>query len=154
MQCLKAIWRILAICSDWTSFDFQFNFFEQSAPKNSNLNVLCSWVLANHPRLNHLKLSRRSVLNFKFSGHNFLWSMICLMNVQQNSEINVRGQNISTPVSPVYVECDKMYRPKVCVQEFLYFVPCLDIQPELSEESVRTTILHAKKLLQVAKHFK
>ena len=28
---------------------------------------------------------------------------------------------------------DKMYRSKVCVQEFWYFVPGLDIQPEISE---------------------
>ena len=27
----------------------------------------------------------------------------------------------------------KMYQSKVCVQEFWYFVPALDIQPEQSE---------------------
>ena len=35
--------------------------------------------------------------------------------------------------TPIYVECDKIYRRKVCVQEFLYFVPGLDIQPEQSK---------------------
>ena len=42
----------------------------------------------------------------------------------------MRSENISTPI---YVECDKMYRSMVCVQEFLYFVPGLDIQPEQSK---------------------
>ena len=41
-----------------------------------------------------------------------------------------RGENILTPI---YVECDKMYRSKVCVQEFSYFVSGLDIQLEKSE---------------------
>ena len=35
--------------------------------------------------------------------------------------------------SPIYVEYDKMYRSKVCAQEFWYFVPGLDIQLEQSE---------------------
>ena len=38
-------------------------------------------------------------------------------------------ENISTPIN---VECDKMYQSKVCVQEFSYFVPGLDIQLEQS----------------------
>ena len=42
----------------------------------------------------------------------------------------VRSENISTPI---YVKCDKMYRSKVCVQEFSYFVSGLDIQLEKSE---------------------
>ena len=41
-----------------------------------------------------------------------------------------RGENILTPI---YVECDKMYRSKVCVQQFKYFVSALDIQLEQSE---------------------
>ena len=42
----------------------------------------------------------------------------------------MRSENISTPI---YVECDKMYRSKVCVQEFSYFVSGLDIQLEQYE---------------------
>ena len=42
----------------------------------------------------------------------------------------VQSENISTPI---YVECDKMYQSKVCVQEFWYFVSGLDIQLEKSE---------------------
>ena len=42
----------------------------------------------------------------------------------------VQSEKISTPI---YVECDKMYRSKVCVQEFSYFVSGLDIQVEKSE---------------------
>ena len=39
-------------------------------------------------------------------------------------------ENILTPIA---VECDKMYRSKVCVQQFSYFVSGLDIQLEQSE---------------------
>ena len=44
----------------------------------------------------------------------------------------VQSENITTPI---YAECDKMYRlkSKVCVQEFSYFVSGLDIQLEQSE---------------------
>ena len=42
----------------------------------------------------------------------------------------VQSENISTQI---YVECYKMYQSKVCVQDFGYFVPGLDIQPEQSE---------------------
>ena len=31
----------------------------------------------------------------------------------------MRSENISTPI---YVECDKMYQSKVCVQEFSYLL--------------------------------
>ena len=49
----------------------------------------------------------------------------------------MRSENISTPI---YVECDKMYLSKVCVQEFSYFVSGLDIQVE------STIVLYAKKI--------
>ena len=42
----------------------------------------------------------------------------------------MRIEDISTPF---YVECDKMYQSKVCVQENSYFVSGLDIQDEKSE---------------------
>ena len=42
----------------------------------------------------------------------------------------VQSENISTPI---YVEYNKMYWSKVCVQQFWYFVSGLDIQSELSE---------------------
>ena len=44
----------------------------------------------------------------------------------------MRIKNISTPF---YVECNKMYRSKVCAQEFSYFVSGLDIQLEQSENN-------------------
>ena len=44
--------------------------------------------------------------------------------------VHWQSEDISTPI---YVECDKMYRSKVCVQEFSYFVSGLDIQLEKSE---------------------
>ena len=42
----------------------------------------------------------------------------------------MQSENISTPI---YVEFDKMYLSKVCVQEFTYFVSGLDIQLEQSK---------------------
>ena len=52
------------------------------------------------------------------------------MSVAQKLCNSVRSENISTPI---YVECDKICRSKVCVQEFWYFVSGLDIQLEQSE---------------------
>ena len=57
----------------------------------------------------------------------------------------MRSENISTPI---YVECDKMYRSKVCVQEFWYIVSGLDIQPEQSENNKPA----AKRRFQVARN--
>ena len=71
-------------------------------------------------------------------------SMSCSMSIEQKL---CKVKNISTPIC---VECDKMYRFKVCVQEFWYCLPGLIFNLSYP----RSTILHAKKLLQVAKHFK
>ena len=55
----------------------------------------------------------------------------------------VQSENISTPI---YVECDKMYLSKVCVEELSYFVSRsgVDIQLEQSENDspVRKEIGH------------
>ena len=46
----------------------------------------------------------------------------------------MQSEDISTPMmSPIYVECDKLYLSKVCVQKFSYNVSGLDIQLEQSE---------------------
>ena len=50
----------------------------------------------------------------------------------------------------IYVECDKMYRSKVCVQEFSYSVSGLDVSIYLNNP--RTTVLYVKNRLQVAKY--
>ena len=42
----------------------------------------------------------------------------------------VQSENISTTI---YVKCDKVYRSKVCVQEFSYFVSGLKMELEKSE---------------------
>ena len=63
----------------------------------------------------------------KLSVLTFSRSMSCSMSIEQKI---VQSENISTPI---YVECNKMYRSKVCVQEFSYFVSGLDIQLEQSE---------------------
>ena len=44
--------------------------------------------------------------------------------------MSMGSENILTPI---YLECDKMYQSKVCVQEFSYFVSGLDIQVEKFE---------------------
>ena len=58
----------------------------------------------------------------------------------------VQSENISTPI---HVECEKMYRSNICVQEFWYFVSGLDIQngsPVLCVQDCRSRIvLYAKK---------
>ena len=61
-------------------------------------------------------------------------------------------ENIS---APIYVECVKMYQLKVCVQEFWYCVPGLDIQPELSEivNSACKKAVAGCKTLQVVRLF-
>ena len=58
--------------------------------------------------------------------------MSCSTSNERNchSVLSVLSENIS---NPIYVKCDKMYQPKVCVQEFWYFVPGLDIQHEQPE---------------------
>ena len=50
----------------------------------------------------------------------------------------MRSENISTPI---YVECDKMYGSKVCVQESR--ISCLALIFNLKNQS--TTVLYAKK---------
>ena len=42
----------------------------------------------------------------------------------------MQSENISTPI---YVEFEKTYPSKVCVQEFWYIMSGLDVQPEKSE---------------------
>ena len=59
----------------------------------------------------------------------------------------MQSENISTQI---YVECNKMYQSKACVQKFWYFVPGIDNQPEQSENDN----LALKKQLPVAKHVK
>ena len=60
----------------------------------------------------------------------------------------VQSENISTPI---YVGCDKMYQFKVCVQEFWYCLPGLDIPPELSkiDNSARKKAVEGCETLQV-----
>ena len=39
----------------------------------------------------------------------------------------------SENITSNYLECNKMYLSIICVQEFWYFVPGIDIQPEQSK---------------------
>ena len=55
-------------------------------------------------------------------------------------------ENISTQI---YVECDKIYQSKDCVQEFWY----LGVALIFNLSNLRMTILHSEQLL-VAKHVK
>ena len=49
----------------------------------------------------------------------------------------MQSEDISTQI---YVECDKMYRSKVCVQEFSYIVSGLDIQVKKSKYNSPTLL--------------
>ena len=52
----------------------------------------------------------------------------------------MQSEDISTPI---YVECNKMYWSKICVQEFSYIVSGLDIQLEKSvQQSCKQKIGH------------
>ena len=84
------------------------------------IHLLCYW-----PTIHYLILKicpKYQVISSHFFKVNDLLNEHCAKIVQ--------SENISTPI---YVECDKMYWSKVCVQEFWYWLPSLDIQPELSE---------------------
>ena len=113
---------------DMTSFDFRFE--EQYC--FVNIHLLCY-----RPTI-HNSISRICPKFQVVSSHLFevdelldeLWAKIA------------RSENISTPI---YVERDKMYRSKVCVQEFSYFVTnsCLALIFKLKNPS--TTVPYAKK---------
>ena len=93
---------------DRTSFDFLFEeFFEQSAFVNNHL--LCSLISSSQFLLFWGRWAAR-------------WTL----------SKNCARWNFSTPI---YVECDKMYWSKVCLQEFWNFVSGLDIQSEQSENN-------------------
>ena len=56
----------------------------------------------------------------------------------------MQDENISTPI---YVQCDNIYRQKVCSQEFWYFMAGL----EINLSNPRTTILRATNRLMIAR---
>ena len=95
-----------------------WRFFEQSAFVNNHL--LCYW-----PTI-HNSISKICPKFQVLSSHFFEVDEL----LDEHWAKIVQSENISTPI---YVECDKMYRSKVCVQEFSYFVSGLDIQLEKSE---------------------
>ena len=102
----------------WSSFDFRFSelfFFV-------NNHLQCKWQTI-HNLISKI-CPKFQVLCTQFFKVN---ELLC-----EQWEKIVWSENISTPMSPIYVECNKMYRPKIWVQEFWYCVPGLDIQLELS----------------------
>ena len=106
-----------ALTGQATSFYFQFQDFFSNLP----LQIFIYCVTDQ----SSITGSWRSVLHFKLSVLTFtdLEQLVELLNEHCASE------NISTPI---YVECHKMYQPKVCVQEFSYFMSGLDNQFEQS----------------------
>ena len=102
-----------------------WSFFEQSAFVNNY--SLCYW-----PTI-HNSISKICPKFQVLSSHFFKVDELC-----SNQQLNeywvkiVQSESISTPI---YVQCDKMYSSKVCVQEFWFFVPGFDIQPEQSENN-------------------
>ena len=95
-------------------------FFEQSS--FVNIHLLCYWPTI-HNSISKICPRFQAINSHIFEIDELLnehWAKI------------VQSENISTPI---YVECDKMYRSKVCVQEFSYFVSGLDIQLEQSKNN-------------------
>ena len=111
-----------------------WRFFEQSA--FVNIYLLCYWPTVHN--LISKSCPKIQVINSHFFKVNEL--------LNEHWENIVQSENISTPI---YVECDKIYRSKVCVQEFLYIVSGLDIQFEKSEYD---SPVCQKNRLQVAKY--
>ena len=72
--------------------------------------------------------------------------MSCSVRLCEQWAKFVWSENISTPI---YVDCDKMYWAKVCIQEFWYYLGLI-----FNLSYLRSTILQATKGLQVVKHFK
>ena len=95
-----------------------WRFFELSELVTNHL--LCYW-----PTIDNL-ISKICPKFQVFSFH--LFEVDELLN--QHWARIVRSENISTPI---YVECNKMYQSKVCIQDFWFFVSGLHIQPEQSE---------------------
>ena len=119
-------------CDDWKPCSDQrwhdelrssiWRFFEQSS--FVNIHLLCYW-----PTI-HNSISK-IFPKFQVLTPQYFWGRWAARWVLDEHWAKiVRSENISTPI---YVECDKMYRSKVCVQELSYFVSGLDIQFEQSE---------------------
>ena len=59
--------------------------------------------------------------------------MSCSMSKEQKlCKLALQSEDISTPI---YVECDKMYRSKVCIQEFWYCLSSLEL-PLISTRAI------------------
>ena len=95
-----------------------WRFFEQSS--FVNIHLLCYW-----PTI-HNSISKICPKFQVISSHFF--EVDELLN-EHWAKI-VWSEIFSTPI---YIKCNKMYRSKVCVQLFSYFVSGLDIQLEKSE---------------------
>ena len=126
------------VCSD-------FRWRRAKAWKRCQLEA-CFWIDSNQSL--QPNWSRRSVLNFKLSVLTFSWAARISSSIfieQKLCEVKYFNSNISTTI---YVECDKMYRSKFAFKnsgiQCLVFNLC----------NLRRTILHTKKRLQIAKHFK
>ena len=123
------------VCSvDRTSFNLMI--FEQSA--FVNIHLLCHW-----PTI-HNSISKICPKFQVISSHFF--EVDELLN-EHWAKI-VQSENILTPI---YVDCNNMYWSKVCVQEFSYFVPGLDILLEKFEydSPVRKKLVAGSKIRRV-----
>ena len=109
-----------------------WRFFEQFA--FANIYLLCYWPTI-HNSISQICPKFQVVSSHFFEVDKLLdehWAKIAW------------SEDISTPI---YVECDEMYRSKVCVQELSYIVSGLDIQLEKSDSYYPSmTVLYAKKI--------
>ena len=126
-QCSDQRWQDELRFSIW-------RFFEQSA--FANFHLLCYW-----PTI-HNSITKICPKFQVFSSHFF---EVDELLDEQWAKI-VQSEKIS---NPIYVECDEMYRSKVCVHEFSFFVSGLDNQLEPLENN---NPVRKKNLLQVSLH--
>ena len=102
--CLKAIWW--PMLTGWASI-FDLRIFGQSA--FANIHLLCYWPTV------HNSISKICPKFQVISSHFFQVDEL----LDEHWAKIVQNDDISTPI---YVECERMYRSNVCVQEFSYFV--------------------------------
>ena len=96
------------LCLKVVSFNFDLKFFLS----NMQLKIIVCCV-TDQPSI---AWSRRSVLKLKFSVLTFLMLRLCSMSSGQNLYKEMKGS------TPIHVQCDNMYWPKVWSHHFWYIL--------------------------------
>ena len=126
-------------CSDqrWLASIFNLKIFWANAFTNNHL--LCYW-----PTIYNL-ISKICPKFQSLSSHFFKVDEL----LHKHWAKIVQSENVQVS-TPIYIECNKMYWPNVCIQGFWYIF-CLAFKLILNLGNPRTAILHAKKLFSVSR---